>query len=199
MMTTVTYIVICMLLPFSACSNVNLEIHEYNNKIEVGANLYSTLINMTREEKIRYETDRIYAFFGTTMESLFDREPNFPNFFGGRYWLRYNKNPIYLIVFIVEDYQDDAAEFLAYIKNFETVIVDYTNIKYNYFIMLFNQVWNSAAFRSPFPFHSTWTNIRSGEMVVTLKNYSDEGIEFFRTHISDSPLIRLRCVYDGIW
>ena len=152
----------------------------------------TSLSDMNREERIYYETQRIYAFFGTTW--LFDREADFPDFFGGRYWYRVNNTAQYLFVLIVEGLEDEAAEFLEFIEDFETTIVKSANISYNEFLYVFEQIWSSEVF--PITRRSTWVNVLGGYIRVTLANYSDEEIMFFRQYISDSPLIVFKCVYE---
>ena len=148
---------------------------------------------MWRRDLIYYETSRMYGFFGTTM-GLFERDVDFPEFFGGRHWLWFGQVPQYLVVLIVEGREDEAEEFLAYIEHFRTVIVESTNISYNEFLYVFDQISNSQV--SPNPWRTTRSNVLEQKIRVTLINYSDEEIDFFREFISDSPLIEFKCAYE---
>ena len=148
---------------------------------------------LRRGDLIYYETNRIYNFFGTNM-GLFDREVDFPEFFGGRQWLWFGQIPQYVIVLIVEGHEDEAEEFLTYIEDFRTVRVSSSNISYNEFLYVFDQILNSQV--SPNPWRTTWVNVLEQKIRVTLINYSEEEIVFFREFVSDSPLIKFKCAYE---
>ena len=149
-------------------------------------------ISASREGRIYYETQRIYAFFGTVW-GLFDRDADFrfPEFFGGRYWYRVDREPVYLYVYVVEGFEDEAAGFLEYIADFETVMLDTTNVSYNDLMDVFHQVWE---FRwTPNPLSAVRVNVRDSKVILWHVNYSDEEKKFIRVNVSDSHLIEFRC------
>ena len=140
-------------------------------------------------QRIFYEQQRAFNFFFPDATGFyFSTGQVYPDFFGG-FWGTY----FYTAVLIVEGKEDDAAEFLAYIENLETVEVYFVMHSFNELAAVHNQIINSNV--QPQLWFVSW-DVLEGYVQVQLFDYSEEEMAFFREYVIDSPLVRFFCVFE---
>ena len=146
----------------------------------------------TRQEIMGFEIVRLYSFFAPDRAlGGWIPEYHYPDFFGGIGWTDDNE---YWIIYIVEGMEDEAAEFLAYVRDFQTVQIRWVYRSFNELMYVQRQIWYSGVYPELWWSHVT---INPSRVVVSLFNYSDEEKRFFREFVSDSPLISFICVMEA--
>lgn len=135
---------------------------------------------LQRIHAVWQEVERINNFFGGfafTVDS--------PDFFGG--FTIPAINPFYITVFIVHDKIDEAREFLEYIRDFETVVIEYTEHSVSTLLSVSSAVMASEIW--PRLWEIT-LDITGSRVNVLLINYTDEEKTFFTENVIDSPVVR---------
>ena len=146
--------------------------------------------HLARQERIAYEIYRLYNFFGhgPTLGGWISGLI-YPDYFGGFGWY----DDLYMIVLIVESKEDEAAEFLAYLEDFETIQIRSSRHSFNELVLVQNVIWNSNVY--PVLWWSR-INTMTSSVVVYLFSYTDKEKAFFREFVTDSPLIDFACMVE---
>ena len=152
-----------------------------------------------RQERLAYEIMRIYEFFDLNRIPVGqDLNHSYPDYFGGFGW---SDDLHYVTVLIVEGHEDDAADFLSFLEDFETVRIQSSARSFIELVHVSYQIWNSDVYPVLW-----WPRIdtMSSSVVVYLFNYSEEEKEFFRESVMDLPFINFVCSAEaygeaGIW
>ena len=218
-LTTITAIIVLILL--SACGSENSEANEtirpvdtwspfvqiappgniwetrsneaINNPLLTPSNelvyIGSFQVNESHWHRIMYERQRVKAFFPPDVtHPLFSTMQEFPDFIGG-----FLDAEFYTAVLIVQGKENEAAELLAYIEDFETIEVRFVPRSFNELTAIQTHIVNSNV--KP----QLWFNFRNeleGYVDIQLFDYSDEEKAFFREFVIDSPLVRFSCVFE---
>ena len=140
-------------------------------------------------QRIMYEQQRVQAFFPPDVtHPLFSTIQEFPDFFGG-----FLGGDFYTAVLIVMGKEEEAADFLAYIDEFETIKIRFVPRGFNELRAVHLHIINANVQPQPW---FVFKNQLEGYVQVELFDYSDEEKAFFREHVLDSPLVRFYCVFE---
>ena len=109
----------------------------------------------------------------------------YPDYFGGLFW-EDSDGWQFLLVQIVEGMEERAADFLEYIREFETTVIQTVPHSHNDVLRVMYDIW------SPDVHPILWTayfDHHASAIVVVLFDYSEDEKEFFKEFVSDSPMI----------
>ena len=135
--------------------------------------------SLARQHVVTYEVWRINNFFLGNAFSL-----DSPDFFGG--FIVPHGDPYVLTVLIVRDRAYEANEFLEYIQDFETVVLQYTEHSIRELIYISSTIFLGSVW--PVLWDSA-LDVAANRVNVFLINYSDEEKDFFREYVIDSTAV----------
>ena len=196
----------------SACGSENTDTNVTINPVDVWSpfvqvappgNIWETRQNeaqstlpparvLTRQEMIAHELNKLYIFLSPS-QTLGGWFPDFryPDYFGGIGW---SDDFEYWFLFIVEGKEDDAAELVALVEDFQTAKIRKSNHSLNELIYIANQKWSSDVYPELWLSH---IDTMQSSIIVYLFNYSEEEKRFFRENVIDSPLIEFVCIFEA--
>ena len=152
-----------------------------------------TAPHMTRQERMAHEIRLLYGFFAPR-PTLGGWLPDFhyPNYFGGLGW---TDDFEYMIVLIVEGMDDEAAELLEFLEDFQTIEIRTSHYSFNDLMYVQNQIWYAGVYPIMW-----WSHIDpvASSIVVRLFSYTEEEKRFFRRFVTDSPIIEFECVFKAM-
>ena len=93
-------------------------------------------------------------------------------------------------VSIIERMADEAADFLAFLSDFEDVVIQKDEFSMDELMEAHLSVLqNAGVYINRRRFHLGWIDAMINRVVIGLLNYSEEEKEYFRREIYDSPMI----------
>ena len=144
---------------------------------------------LTPEERIfrwrEYEIQRAFNFFFPDELHFFtSTAQTYPDFFGG-----FELSRRIARVMIVENRENEAQEFLAYLERFKTIEIYFVPRSFNDLIAVHRLIISANIY--PRRWHVI-RNHMEGYVQIELFDYSEEEKAFFREHVLDSPLVQFR-------
>ena len=150
---------------------------------------YSRFGNASQRQQLFHEELRIFNFlFPNEPHILISTSPIVPEILSGFLGIYH-----YSAAIIFHVNKEEAAEYLAYLNDFETIMVHFMPRSFNELTEIVNQINSSNVY--PVLWQTT-RHVIEGYVLVELFNYSEEEKAFFREHVLDSPYIRFVCAFE---